>query len=143
MHEIVDPAEETLTIGQLAKHVGLPVSTVRYYERRGLIPPPGRSGGWRRYDPGAVEVLAVIEVAKEAGFTLEETKQLLTGFEPDASPSVRWARMAERKLEELDELARRIDEMRELLNRGLACGCLTVEDCQILRQRIQRPDSSG
>lgn len=136
MSEALHSSEETLTIGQLAKRVGLPVSTIRYYERRGLIEPPERSGGWRRYDRRAAEALAVIEAGKEAGFTLEEIKQLLRGFEPATPPSVRWARMAEAKLEELDQLARRIDEMRALLRRGLACGCLTVEDCQILRERI-------
>ena len=140
MPEAIDCAEETLTIGQLAEHTGLPASTIRYYERRGLIEPPERSGGWRRYDRTALDALALIEVSKEAGFTLAEIKRLMSGFEAATPPSARWATMAQDKLEELDELARRIDEMRALLRRGLECGCLTAEDCKLLHAVSRNTD---
>jgi len=127
-----DFLEETLTIGQLAERTGVPASTIRYYERRGLISPPERTGGWRRYERSAVASLALIEVSKQAGFTLAEVKRLMSGFESATPPSARWTTMAQDKLKQLDELARRLEGMRALLRRGLECGCLTVEDCKLL-----------
>ena len=128
---------DTLTIGELAERVGFRPSAIRYYERQGLLEAPERGGGWRRYGPEAVEVLTVIRLAKEAGFSLREIQELLAGFEPDAL-SERWAKLAAKKLAELDELATRIEHMRALLRQGLECGCLTVEDCRLVRAAIER-----
>jgi MerR family transcriptional regulator, redox-sensitive transcriptional activator SoxR len=127
----------TLTIGELAGKAGVQPSAIRYYERRGLVSAPERERGWRRYEPEAVEVLTVIRLAKESGLSLEEIKELLTGFEPPAL-SERWAKLAAAKLKELDELARQIEHMRALLRRGLKCGCLTVEDCRLVRTAIEQ-----
>jgi MerR family redox-sensitive transcriptional activator SoxR len=138
MAQAQDSSDGTLTIGELATRAGIAPSTVRYYERRGLIEPPDREGGWRRYESSALTVLAVIELSKEAGFTLNEIGELLNGFEPTASPSERWAKLAEAKLEELDAMAERIDRMRALLRRGLECGCLTVEDCRLIQAAVER-----
>jgi MerR family redox-sensitive transcriptional activator SoxR len=131
-------SDGTLTIGELAARAGIQPSAVRYYERRGLIEPPDREGGWRRYESSALTVLAVIELSKEAGFTLDEIGELLNGFEPTTPPSKRWAKLAEAKLEELDAMADRIERMRDLLRRGLACGCLTVEDCRLIQDAVER-----
>jgi MerR family redox-sensitive transcriptional activator SoxR len=130
-------SDGTLTIGELAAKAGVRPSAIRYYERRGLIEAPEREGGWRRYDPEAVEVLTVIRLAQEAGLSLDEIKELLTGFEPPAL-SERWARLAAAKLKELDELAQQIEHMRALLRQGLKCGCLRVEDCRLVRAAIER-----
>jgi redox-sensitive transcriptional activator SoxR len=138
MAQAKDSSDGTLTIGELARRAGIAPSTVRYYERRGLIEPPDREGGWRRYESSALTVLAVIELSKEAGFTLDEIGELLNGFEPAIPPSERWAKLAEAKLEELDAMAERIDRMRALLRRGLECGCLTVEDCRLIQTVVER-----
>jgi MerR family transcriptional regulator, redox-sensitive transcriptional activator SoxR len=138
MAQAQDSSDGTLTIGELARRAGIAPSTVRYYERRGLIEPPDREGGWRRYESSALSVLAVIELSKEAGFTLDEIGELLNGFEPATPPSERWAKLAEAKLEELDAMAERIDRMRALLRRGLECGCLTVDDCRLIQTVVER-----
>jgi redox-sensitive transcriptional activator SoxR len=138
MAQAQDSSDGTLTIGELATRAGIAPSTVRYYERRGLIEPPDREGGWRRYESSTLTVLAVIELSKEAGFTLNEIGELLNGFEPTTSPSERWGKLAEAKLEELDAMAERIERMRALLRRGLECGCLTVEDCRLIQAAVER-----
>lgn len=69
---------ESLTIGQLAKHAGVGVETVRFYEREGLIPePPRRRSGYRDYPQGTVDRILFIRRAKELGFTLKEISELL------------------------------------------------------------------
>jgi MerR family redox-sensitive transcriptional activator SoxR len=126
---------ESLAIGEVADRAGLQPSAIRYYERLGLLPAPARTSGRRRYGPEVLDLLAAIEVAKAAGFSLQEVGQLMSGFDPATPPSARWAALAEGKLEELDRLAARIEGMRALLRRGLECGCLRLEDCELLAER--------
>ena len=69
---------ERLTIGALATAGGVNVETIRYYERRGLLPPPDRSGaGYRQYSPDDLWRLGFIRRAKGLGFTLAEIAELL------------------------------------------------------------------
>ena len=110
----------------------MPASAIRYYERRGLLPAPARSGGKRRYDARVLQRLRVIEVAKQAGFSLREIGRLLGGFDRRTTPSERWRALAEDKLREVDAQIARAERMRAFLLRGLECGCLTLEDCRLL-----------
>jgi DNA-binding transcriptional MerR regulator len=121
-----------MTIGRLAAHSGIPASTIRFYEREGLLPEPERVGGKRRYRPEHEQRLAAVILAKQAGFSLREIKRFVTGFKPSTPPSVRWRKMASAKLAELDRRAAEIERMRGLLQLGLACQCLSLDDCQLL-----------
>jgi MerR family redox-sensitive transcriptional activator SoxR len=103
---------------------------MRYYERLGLLPKPERVNGRRRYDPDVLHLLAAIEVSKRAGFLLAEIATLFS-FAPSVSPSERWQRLAQSKLEEIEALIVRAEAMREVLRRGLECGCLSMEDCEL------------
>lgn len=65
-------------IGELADRAGVPVQTIRYYERRGLIPePPRRESGYRQYSPDYVNRIRFIKKAQQLGFSLEEIAELL------------------------------------------------------------------
>ena len=113
-----------MTIGEVAKRAGLRASAIRYYERVGLLPKPARFGGQRRYDGGILARLAVLERAKNCGFTLDEVRQL---FNDQGLPSERWQRVAQTKIVELDALAARIGQMKELLERR--CQCADLDEC--------------
>jgi len=113
-----------LTIGEVAKQAALRPSAIRFYEKKGLLPRPLRSGGQRRYDPSILARLAVLERAKHCGFTLEEVGEL---FSDSGSPSERWQRIAQKKLAELEAMAERIAAMRELLHRR--CNCADLDEC--------------
>lgn len=121
-----------LPIGDVAKRAGLRTSTLRYYEEAGLLAPPQRLNGRRRYDPEVLGRLRAIRVAQDAGFTLAEIRTLLGGFEPDTPLSARWRELATRKLEEIDAMIERAQGMRRLLEEGLRCDCLTPEECSLL-----------
>src|SRR5262245_58336165 len=118
-----------MTVGQLAKHVGVRPSAVRYYERVGLIPRPPRRSGRRDYGPEALSHLAVVQVARECGFTLAETRQLVRGFAPRVAASARWRALADAKVQELDALIARAEAMKGLLARISACKCETLDEC--------------
>jgi DNA-binding transcriptional MerR regulator len=102
---------------------------VRYYERLGLLPEPPRRGGRRVYGPEAFAHLAVLQFARECGFTLEETRRLLRGFAPKTSASTRWRALTESKLKEMDEVIARAQAMKDLLYRIQRCQCDTLAEC--------------
>jgi MerR family redox-sensitive transcriptional activator SoxR len=120
-----------MTIGEVAHQGGIATSAIRYYEEIGLLPLPARVNGRRRYDRSTVQRLRVIERAQQAGFTLGEIRELFFGFAVGTPPAARWEMLAHRKLSELEEQLRRVQEMRDLLREGLRCGCLTMEQCTV------------
>jgi MerR family redox-sensitive transcriptional activator SoxR len=113
-----------MTIGEVAKKAGLRASAIRYYEKAGLLPKPVRSGGQRRYDTSILARLAVLERAKDCGFTLKEARQF---FNDQGRPAERWQRLAPKKIAELDALIQRATAMKELLERR--CQCADLEEC--------------
>jgi MerR family redox-sensitive transcriptional activator SoxR len=123
-----------LTIGEVAELSGLRPSAIRYYESVGILPEPARVSGRRRYDPDVLHVLHAIGVARAAGFGIAELRQMFSGIREREAPSVVWQRFAEQKLREVDELIAQANEMRRLLEEGLRCGCLGVEECVLFGQ---------
>jgi MerR family redox-sensitive transcriptional activator SoxR len=127
--------EEGLAIGDVAARAGIETSAIRYYESLGLLPKPTRVGGRRRYGNDVLDRLSLIALAKDAGFTMKEIRQLVADFAPDSGPAERWRILATRKLAELDESAARLRRMRKVLRTALDCGCVDLEECApILRQ---------
>lgn len=123
---------EELTIGAVAQRAGVNTSTIRYYERIGLLPRSKRVNKHRRFDPTVLGWLSLIDFAQQAGFTLAEIQVLFQGFEPNVTPSERWQTMAHQKLAEIDALIQRAESMKQMLETGLRCGCLRIEDCAII-----------
>jgi MerR family transcriptional regulator, redox-sensitive transcriptional activator SoxR len=118
------------SISEMARQVGLRASAVRYYESVGLLPSPRREHGQRRYDQSSLYRLAVVQRARQAGFSLEEIRTLFQGFETGVSAGTRWHQLAEHKLAELEVLSARIRTMQDLLRRIQArCHCVTLEEC--------------
>lgn len=120
---------DQLSIGEVAQHVGLRPSTLRYYESIALLPPAQRVSGQRRYTPEVIQRLQIINVAKEIGFSLDEIRVLLDGLSLDSPPSERWQSIAEAKLPEVERLIQRAQAMKQILQMGLNCECITIEDC--------------
>ena len=118
-----------MPIGELARIVGLAPSAIRYYEKAGLLSKPVRVGNQRRYGPAALGRLRIVLLARDAGFTITETRTFLTGFSAATPPSARWRVLAERKLAEIDTQMTRIARMRELLTTSFHCECLRIDDC--------------
>ena len=132
-----------MSIGEVASSVGMRPSALRYYESVGLLPRPGRENGRRRYEGKVLrevlDRLAVVRVAQQAGFTISEISTLLDGFSEDTPPSERWRVLAKGKLPEVEALVDRALGMKELLERGLRCECLRLEDCALVGKAV--PDA--
>lgn len=112
-----------LSSGELAREAGLNLETLRYYERRGLLPPPPRTeSGHRRYDPESVSLLRLIKRAQGLGFTLAEIRDLIRGLESPKAVCDDICRAIEAKLSQLDrDLAMMRERRRRLQSLRAAC----------------------
>jgi len=132
-----------LTISQVARQFGLRASALRYYEQLGLLSPAHRVSGQRRYDPASLRRLAVIQHARQSGFSLDEIQQLFSGFQPGTRASGRWRELSERKLAELDASMERIKSMQGLLRRMGDCRCDALDECGAALLRHRCADDGG
>jgi Cu(I)-responsive transcriptional regulator len=124
------------TAGRLAKAVGVNLATVRYYERRGLLPsPPRTESGYRVYTDDSVKRLRFIRHAQELGFSLDEVEELL-GLASRKRTSAEVCEVTTRKIAVLDQRIRALQSLRKRLN-ALTRSCDrkgTVDDCVIMRE---------
>jgi len=118
-----------MSITQVAQRFGLRTSALRYYEAVGILPQANRMSGRRRYDSPMLRRLAVVQRARQIGFSLDEIRELFCGFRPDTPASQRWRELSQRKLAELEESVQRINVMQELLRRMSKCGCDALDEC--------------
>jgi MerR family redox-sensitive transcriptional activator SoxR len=121
----------TISIGDVTKASGIPASAIRYYEAIGLIPPPTRVNGRRRYDAQIMQRLQIIQFCQQAGFTLAEIHALFFGFASGTHPSIRWEAFAQRKLADVEAQIARLQAMQAILRQGMECGCMTMDDCAL------------
>jgi Hg(II)-responsive transcriptional regulator len=124
-----------MTVGQLARRAGVHIETVRYYERRGLLPDPERTdSGYRRYEPDAVARLRFIKRAQGLGFTLHEVEELLTLRVRHEGACEAVGRRTREKVALVRQKIRELQAMERSLTR-LAAACEAqrrTDDCPIL-----------
>jgi MerR family redox-sensitive transcriptional activator SoxR len=119
-----------LNISEVAREVGLRSSAIRYYEKIGLLPPAERKGKQRRYDTTALYRLAIIQRARQLGFTLDEIRQLFFGFSSATRASTRWQQLSRQKLAEFDNLMDSVKAVQWLLKKMQQnCNCETLDQC--------------
>ena len=119
-----------LRSGQLAEAVGVNVETLRYYERRGIIPEPDRSlGGHRLYPEETVTTLRVIRAAKNLGFTLDEVAELLEAAQHHHGAGPDFQARTEAKLAEIDQKIADLNTIRAGLIEAREAGCDDLIQC--------------
>lgn len=118
--------------GELAAVAGVNVQTLRYYERRGLLPEPRRSlGGHRDYSADALSVLRVVKAAQRLGFTLGEIEDLLAlGVHRGPRPGLR--ERARQKLADVDDRIGALTTMRAALVEVIEAGCADLMECSCI-----------
>ena len=115
-----------MTIGELARRVGVAPSALRYYEELGLLPTPARVSGQRRYPESAGGLVGIILLLREVGFSLAEQKAFM------ASRAVArhdWQQLAQRKLAELDDQIAKAQTAREAIDHALHCPHEEIFEC--------------
>lgn len=126
---------KALTIGHLAKQAGVNLETVRFYERRGLLPRPPRSAaGYRLFPAEAARRLKFIRRAQQLGFSLAEIRELLSLRMSRATTSAAIRARAEAKIADIEAKIRTLESMKRTLRRltRVCNGCAPVAECPIL-----------
>ena len=124
---------DEIGIGEVVRRSGVPASTLRYYEERGLITSVRRRGLARVFELTVLEQLALIAVCRSAGFSLDE---ILAMFAPDGRPSPNRAMLAA-KADELDATIRKLTSMRDDLRHAAACPAPTHMECSTFRRVLR------
>jgi DNA-binding transcriptional MerR regulator len=127
-----------LDITEVAQRSGVPASTLRFYEEKGLIASVGRRGLRRLFDAAVLERLALIALGRAAGFSLEEIARM---FAPDGRPRID-RQMLVAKADELDKTIRELTAMRDGLRHAAACRAPSHMECPTFR-RILRAAAAG
>ena len=134
---------ESLSSGQLARAARVNVQTLRFYERRGLLPGPARSpGGHRRYGTDALSLLRLIRRAQDLGFTLAEIAELLALRADPAANCADVCAAVEAKLDHVERRLARLAEQRRRLRR-LREACPTtrpLHDCPVVEELERSED---
>lgn len=125
-------ATPLLPIGVIARRSGVPVSTIHFYESKGLISSVRSEGNQRRYAPVVLRYIAVIKVAQRTGIPLEEIGDALSRFPSGSKLSAsQWETLASAWRDGLDERINRLTRLRDELNQCIGCGCLSLEECPL------------
>lgn len=127
-----------IDIAEVSRRSGVPASTLRYYEERGLVASIGRRGLRRLFDPDVLERLALIALGRASGFSLEEIALM---FAPNGQPQIDRKQLAA-KAEELDRTIRQLSAMRDGLRHAAACPEPSHMECPKFR-RLMRAAASG
>jgi len=119
-------------IAEVAHRSGVPASTLRFYEEKGLIASVGRKGLRRQFDAAVFERLALIALARAAGFSLEEIAAL---YAPDGRPQINRQALSA-KAEELDRTIVRLRAMRNGLRHAAVCRAPSHFECPTFRRLL-------
>ena len=119
-----------LKISSVVDELDIPASTLRYYERIGLINPQARVANSRRFNEDAMLRLRLIKMAKSAGFTIDEIKQLLSAFSTKTTPVGETCQaFAVSKQKELQLKVKDLQQMISILKPMLSCQCVSLKSC--------------
>ena len=125
-------ANDTLTIGDLARRTGLSVSAIRFYEERGLVEPMRTSGNQRRFLRSDIRRLSFVMIAQRLGLALEEIETELARLPHGRTPNARdWARISVSIRSEIDRKIGEVQRVRSTLDGCIGCGCLRLKKCRI------------
>nr|WP_284331101.1 helix-turn-helix domain-containing protein [Dyella flagellata] len=121
-----------MDIAEVVQRSGVPASTLRFYEEKGLISSVGRHGLRRLFDAGVLERLALIALGRAAGFSLDEVAKVFT---PRGRPRIDRQMLAD-KATELDNTIRRLVAMRDGLRHAAACPAASHMECPTFRRLL-------
>lgn len=120
------------SVGRVAQRCGVKVSTLHFYEEKGLITSRRNAGNQRRYSPDVLRRISVIKAAQKMGITLEEIKRALSRLPNNRTPTVSdWEKLSTYWRKELNARIQYLQRMSDLLTGCIGCGCLSMKNCPI------------
>jgi MerR family redox-sensitive transcriptional activator SoxR len=121
-----------LTVGEVAKRSGVRVSTLHFYEAKGLIRSERNRGNHRRYPRAVLRRVAVIKVAQRVGIPLASIRKVLQSLPNGRTPTARdWQQLSSQWRRDLDARIQELTKLRDQLTGCIGCGCLSLKACQL------------
>lgn len=122
--------EPEWTVGAVAKRCGVKVSTLHFYEEKGLIHSWRNAGNQRRYKKDVLRRVAVIKAAQKMGISLAEIQQALSALPEQRTPTARdWEKLSKRWRDQLNARIAYLENLRDLMTGCIGCGCLSMSQC--------------
>ncbi len=129
-------SEKYLSVGQVARRSGLPISTLHFYERKNLISSERNAANHRVYRREILRRVAVIKVAQRAGVPLAEVADALASLPRQSTPDTKdWARISEVWHNDLTRRIELLTALRDKIARCIGCGCLSVKRCPLYNEK--------
>lgn len=127
--------EDALTVGAVAKRCGVKVSTLHFYENKGLIKSTRNSGNQRRYNKQVLRRVSLIKAAQKMGITLAEIKQQLDTLNGKTAPNQKdWQRLSMHWKDSLNQRIQTMEKLRDYLSGCIGCGCLSMDSCPLYNE---------
>ncbi len=121
-----------LTVGELSKRSGVPVSTIHFYETKGLIKSTRTQGNQRRFPSIVLRYIAIIKVAQSTGIPLKEIQEALGQYPANSELTAdQWTEMSTAWQVTLDKRIQKLTRLRNELNHCIGCGCLSLAECPL------------
>ncbi|WP_151744397.1 redox-sensitive transcriptional activator SoxR [Acinetobacter calcoaceticus] len=125
-------SSRVLTVGEVAKRSGVPVSTLHFYEAKGLIKSIRTNGNQRRYPLIILRYIAIIKVAQRVGIPLNEIKEALSQYPVGSKLTAKqWNDLSSHWRENLDDRIQKLTRLRDEMDWCIGCGCLSLEQCPL------------
>lgn len=125
-------AHAHLSVGELAQRSGVAVSTLHFYESKGLISSQRSAGNQRRYGRDTLRKVAVIRTAQRVGVPLQTIGQALAQLPQGRAPNLAdWRRLSAAWRAELDDRILQLQQLRDQLTDCIGCGCLSLQRCRL------------
>ena len=120
------------TVGKVAQRCGVKVSTLHFYEQKGLIHSTRNAGNQRRYKSDVLRRVSVIKAAQKMGISLASIKEAFANLPDQRTPTQQdWAKLSRRWHAELNARIAYLERLRDSLTDCIGCGCLSMKNCPI------------
>ena len=127
--------EANWTVGKVAKRCGVKVSTLHFYEQKGLIRSWRNAGNQRRYKADVLRRVSVIKAAQKMGVSLESIKQAFASLPEQRTPTMKdWQKLSSGWQAELNGRIAYLERLRDSLTGCIGCGCLSMKNCPIYNE---------
>lgn len=121
-----------LSVGEVARRAGVAVSTLHFYESKGLIWSERTNSNQRRYGRGVLRAIAIIRVAQRAGIPLKLIAERMATLPQNKAPNQEdWRRLSTEWRDDLDERIARLTRLRDQISSCIGCGCLSMSECPL------------
>ncbi|AJT40398.1 redox-sensitive transcriptional activator SoxR [Psychromicrobium lacuslunae] len=125
--------QDLLTVGEVSRRTGVPVSALHFYENQGLIYAERTSGNQRRYPRHMLRRISLVQVAKRLGIPLAEVAEVFAALPMDRIPRKKdWDVISQRWKQHLEARRQEIERLEQELTGCIGCGCLSMNRCRLL-----------